>query len=331
MDNIKHLSNSQFELLAFKYFEGLISSEEELVLFDHLKSDRYYSELFLELEKKWMNSNDKSVDLSHQWALIESRIKARAFENRINGRRVLFGKILRVAALVALIISGPMITARLLRSSGERIIVEAPYGEKSKVTLHDGSVVWLNSGSKLTYNTKIDNSIVSVDLDGEGYFIVAKDKKRKFIVHTSEYDVEVKGTRFNVAAYSDDRFITTTLIDGSVNLIRDNVHTVMKPGESLSYDRVGKSLINKTVEADASYEWIDNIIVYDNIRLGDLVKKLERRFNLSIVYDKKELEAKQFNIALRNGETLNDIMQALQIILNVDVKVENDVYYITKR
>ncbi len=323
-----HIEND-FTNLVGSYLEGELTMEQEPLLFEHLSSDKSKKELFYELEHNWMSEDCRTSNFNDEWAALVQRMDSNQLKSNHQSKYG-FGWFLQVAAIVALFFSGGFFVYNFLNKSGGIVTVEAPYGEKSKVILPDGSVIWLNSGSKLTYGAAINKSVVEVEIEGEGYFEVVKNTDRKFVVHTSVYDVEVKGTKFNITAYPEDRFVTTTLLEGKIHVNHNRNVMIVNPGESVSFDRITSSVSTSLVAAEECRDWIENVIVYDNISLGDLVKKLSRKYNLTIVIESQVLRDKTFSIALRNGETLNDIFQALELILNVNIEEEHNIIHIKK-
>ena len=123
-----------------------------------------------------------------------------------------------------------------LSTTEDYFVFEAPYGEKSKMTLADGTVVWLNAGSILKYSDKFNERNRKVILSGEAYFEVTKKEKAEFTVQTCGYDVVVKGTKFDVSAYPEDSVVTTALIEGVVEIHRGEQRMEMIPGEFVKLD-----------------------------------------------------------------------------------------------
>ncbi len=164
-----------------------------------------------------------------------------------------------------------------------------PYGSRSRITLADGSTVWLNAGSKLIYPSRFVDRKREVFLVGEAFFDVEKNDKQPFVVRSSNIDVEVLGTRFNVSAYPEDNSIQTVLVEGSVNINRANARRFEK-GVTLIPGQM--ALANKNTEKTRVYDvdtdyytlWIDGLFSFTNTDLNRLIKKLERYYNISFNY-----------------------------------------------
>ena len=133
----------------------------------------------------------------------------------------------------------------------------------------------------------------------------------------------VKGTKFNVSAYSDDSYITTTLLEGAVELNYKEDQIRMSPGESISLDLATGQLVN----ARQAMAWAEDRIEYDDITLGEMVKKLSRQYDVHIQLESEKLGDMKFRVSLRNKETIVDVMDALKEIIPIKVEYkEKDIY-----
>ncbi|WP_333698423.1 FecR family protein, partial [Bacteroides congonensis] len=142
-----------------------------------------------------------------------------------------------------------------------------------------------------------------------------------------EYDVVVKGTKFNVSAYPDDSYITTTLQEGVVELNYKEEQIRMSPGESISLDLQTGQLKGKKVNAWQAMAWAEDRIEYDDITLGEMVKKLSRQYDVRIQLGSEKLGDMKFRVSLRNKETIVDVMDALKEIIPIKVEYkEKDIY-----
>ena len=220
---------------------------------------------------------------------------------------------------------GPAAAAQL---HGDPHTLEVPFGEKSKITLSDGTNVWLNSGSKLIYSNRFDKENRVVKLEGEGYFEVTRHEGIPFKVETPAYAVLVKGTKFNVSAYSGDPYVTTTLLEGKVELLHEkNIYKIV-PGESMRLNVATGRLQKTKVDATHSTAWLKNQVEFERITLKELAMKLSRQYNVQIRIASEALGSKAFRISLRNRETIGEVMKALQEIMPVTIEYKEDNIYI---
>lgn len=214
-------------------------------------------------------------------------------------------------------------------------------GSKSKVELPDGSVVWLNAGSKLTYNKEFGQTLREVTLSGEGFFDVAKMKDKPFIIHTSNINIKVLGTVFNVKAYPEDKRTETSLIRGRIEVTiknRPNDKIILAPSEKLVVENdeaqavkatakpgagsdeprsqgplvaVNKLRYNLTDSSVAETEWIRNRLVFRDESLRDLAVRMERWYGVTIDITDQQLADVRLNGTF-NDETLPQALNELK-------------------
>lgn len=317
--------------LAFAYFAGKISKADEKKLFEFIQKEEQNYQQFKDWERAWMLSEKEDLRTAREWESLQCRIRTHEAVNPMISKSGsdLWRWAIAIAAMFVLIVGGTwvVLNTTTFMNKAQYIVFEAPYGEKSKMTFPDGTVVWLNAGSSLKYSNKYNTDDRVVELEGEGYFEVAKKKKIPFVVHTRGYDVVVKGTKFNVTAYPEDSNITTTLMEGAVELLKEKQHIAMKPGESVTLNVVSGKFTLTKVNPDVSKAWSENRIEYDNISLRELAAKLSRQYDVKIHLLTEEVGDKRFRISLRNQETIGEVMSALKEIIPIQVERKNmDIY-----
>lgn len=198
-----------------------------------------------------------------------------------------------------------------------------PYGKRFEIKLSDGTSVHLNAGSTLKYPIKfIAGQRRQVFLTGEAYFDVSEDKKHPFVVSSSKLDVQVLGTKFNVAAYPEDPDITTVLVEGSVELVNTNVQlkfnpVKLEPGYKAIWDKQNAVVEQEVVDTDIYTGWISGKLVFKKIPFSKMLPKLERHFNVSIRNEYPELEREVFT-ATYDIENIEEVLNSL----NVDTPFE---------
>lgn len=317
--------------LAFAYFAGKISKVDEKKLFEFIQKEEQNYQQFKDWERAWMLSEKEDLRTAREWESLQCRIRTHEAVNPMISKpgSDLWRWAVAIAAMFVLIAGGTwvVLNTTTFMNKAQYIVFEAPYGEKSKMTFPDGTVVWLNAGSSLKYSNKYNTDDRVVELEGEGYFEVAKKKKIPFVVHTRGYDVVVKGTKFNVTAYPEDSNITTTLMEGAVELLKEKQHIAMKPGESVTLNVMSGKFTLTKVNPGVSKAWSENRIEYDNISLRELAAKLSRQYDVKIHLLTEEVGDKRFSISLRNQETIGEVMSALKEIIPIQVERKNmDIY-----
>jgi transmembrane sensor len=237
-------------------------------------------------------------------------------------------------------------------SDNEFFLVETPRGAKSTLTLTDGSSIILNAGSRLKYAKTYNIENRDIYLEGEGYFIVAKNEKLTFQVHTNGLVVSALGTEFNVKAYPDDDRVETTLVKGSVRITRDTDNEiapgiVLKPNQRASFYidsyEVGevvaepavkvpnpvavaaKPIMVKTesnINPETATSWKETRWVFERESLSALTKKLERQYDIHITIKDDELLNYHLSGTLEE-ESIEQVLKALQIALPIQYQINH--------
>ncbi|MDD2300852.1 MAG: FecR domain-containing protein [Fermentimonas sp.] len=224
-------------------------------------------------------------------------------------RRKLTARALRWTAILLLPIISSIITYYITNSDtnyqNSPVTVSTGYGEKADITLPDGSHVWLNSGTSVTYNSSFNKKERALSLTGEAYFEVAEDAKRPFIVNTSDIAVEALGTSFNVTAYEEDMFSSSVLIDGSIRVSADGQERVLNENRRATYYREGNVLATDAVLASDYILWKDGFLYFDNSSFEDIAKRLSRMFNVKIEFTSDKLRPIRFTGTLGNSSIKN--------------------------
>lgn len=167
--------------------------------------------------------------------------------------------------------------------ANEKMTVSTPNGGTYQITLSDGTRVWLNAASSLTYTANLKGLERRVKLEGEGYFEVAKDKKHPFIVESKDQQVEVLGTHFNIHSYADEGSIKTTLLEGSVSVSSGPGHdaVVLKPGQQ-SIVRADINPQVKEVNAENAVAWKNGLFMFNDEPLSEVMQKISRWYGVQV-------------------------------------------------
>lgn len=206
-------------------------------------------------------------------------------------------------------------------------------GSRSRIQLPDGSLVWLNAGSKLVYKKEFGQNTREVELKGEGFFDVVKNKEKPFIIHTNTIDIKVLGTAFNVKAYPEDKTTETSLIRGSIEVSvkkRPNEKIILSPNEKLVVKNT-TAVITPVVNTEnvlkpeiainqlkfdpkdssiAETQWVENRLVFRNESFLDIAARLERWYDVNITIKDEELESLRLSGTFDN-ETIEQALQGL--------------------
>lgn len=205
--------------------------------------------------------------------------------------------------------------------AGREMTLKTPRGGTYQVILSDGTKVWLNAASALTYSTALnERGERRVSLDGEAYFEVAKDKLHPFVVESGGQLVTVLGTHFNINAYKDEPGIKTTLIEGSVSVAGGSVQTVIKPGEQASFKAGGINV--EQVNVNAATDWKEGKFRFKNESLSSILRKVARWYDVDIVYQADPKNLPTFTGAVSRFDNVSAVLQMLQETSDVRFSIE---------
>jgi ferric-dicitrate binding protein FerR (iron transport regulator) len=213
---------------------------------------------------------------------------------------------------------------------------KSPLGIITTLKLSDSTVVHLAPGSSLRYPATFKKHKREINLDGEAYFEVTKDKKRPFIVHTNYIDIHVFGTKFNVKAFGDDSNFITTLVEGSVGVYNNKLPEAenmvkLKPNQQSIYNNITGKISLHNVDAKLYSEWKDGRTYFENETFASIVKDIERKYDVSIKIDFKELEQEKFSGLMDKRKTVYQLLDGLGQYGNFDYQVNNDTIIIFKK
>lgn len=200
-----------------------------------------------------------------------------------------------------------------------------PAGQKSNVILADGTHVWLNSGSTLSYPENNSQSVRKVHLEGEAYFEVTKDTQRPFLVETRDYTVKVHGTHFNVQAYTTSKESEVILAEGSVSVLTPDQREIIKmePGQRFYSDRNKRCTISN-VDPNLYLSWKDNVLSVDNEELQHLIIRMERWYGVKInVVDFERVKNIRYTMTIKT-ESLREMLSLMNFVTPLTYHINGD-------
>jgi len=190
-------------------------------------------------------------------------------------------------------------------------------GEQIEVLLADGTLVWLNAASELKFPTTFAGAKNRrVELIGEGYFEVFKNKKLPFIVHTDKQEVQVLGTHFNINSYAEDLETKTTLLEGSVMI---NQKTIINPGQQASGS--GLNITTSNIDTELAVAWKNNKFMFEQENIQNIMNKVKRWYNVEIVYS-GEVSKQLYTGSVSRFANVSKVLEILELTGNVHFKIE---------
>lgn len=298
--------------LLYRYMTGSLTEEERKTIVEWIGESPANKQEFIRLHRVydaalWSEKNDE-----HSASEASHRVKMRY--------------LWRIAAAVFLLM-GTALTwyvASQRHDTRQLVTVYSPTGQRTEMLLPDGSKVWLNANSKLTFDAVMDGKKRTVALDGEAYFKVAKQKERPFVVSTSKMDIQVLGTEFNVCAYTNEKEWETSLVNGKIELINEAKHirTTLAPNTTATI--IGNTLIQKTIENADYFLWREGVLAIKNKALLDVMHLLNNYFDYNIIVKNKRIANKRYTGKFRTKDGIEHVLRVLQLDNNFTYTKNND-------
>jgi ferric-dicitrate binding protein FerR (iron transport regulator) len=274
-----------------------------------------------------MNSEKDKLNVKREWRTLNNRLDifTKSKSNTIN---LNFGFFVRVAAVILIVFglgwSTEMITESL--SEKEQIVhqLEVPKGQRSKLILADGTEVWLNSDSKLDFAINKESKERIVNLEGEAFFHVARDEKKPFIVRVKGQELKVLGTTFNVRSYWDEESVYTTLEEGSVEIKAGGRTVILEPNQQLEFNRLSNRLSRKAVDTNYYTVWRDGRYVFDNESFSDLIRMVERWYDVQFIYPEDFFEGMHYSGVIKRTMPIEHVLTLINHTTPIRYEMKGD-------
>ncbi len=200
-----------------------------------------------------------------------------------------------------------------------------PRGGEYKLTLMDGTRIWLNSNSKLRFPSEFGSGIRKVELKGEAFFEVAKDSVHPFVVNANKAQVKVLGTSFNVNAYSDLNEIVTTLVEGRVEVSDTLFGNKVKllPNEQYRFNKLTGKTLKQIVDTEIYTAWKDGRFVFENESLEDIMTRLSRWYNVDVSFLNESVKKLRFSGDLTRYDNIDQILELIEVTQKVKFTIKD--------
>ncbi len=361
--------DEQIDILISKFLQNQCSLFEIETLKKWINEQPENLQYFEQMKKVWdsieLKSNPDKVDAGHSWAELGKTIDDREQKNIAlqNHEKSNFKILLRIAALVLISFGLSWFAfytyyGNAIKNTEGMLELTVPRGSKSVLKLADGTTIWLNSETTIRYPDKFSNKQRDVYIEGEAFFKVSKNKKWPFKVHTSDLDIIVLGTSFNVKSYPDEGIIETTLEEGSILIEKTaksgkKQYISMKPNQRVTLVKSESKLLlneeqqnrkkdeveeiqqkkakkikerfylDENTDTQLYVAWKNNQLVFKNERFESLAVKLERWYNVKIIIKNEQLKNYRFTGTFEN-ETIEQAIAALQLTTKFSYKFEKN-------
>lgn len=317
------------------YFSKSLTVEETRLVDDWKNASNDNASLFEEYYRLW-----KSMGLLKEMEAVDTVKALKTVNNKIETEKISKYRFITILSRIAAVLFIPLLCYTLAISlSGKTKVgggksdiawqtISTSVGMRGSINLPDGSRVTLNSGSEIKYPTRFTKGTREVQLTGEAFFEVTKDKRHPFIVKTGKLNVEVLGTTFNVSAYNDDKPVEVVLATGRINLFSGEGREkkslgILQPGHRAVYNPLDNKISVSGVDTDKYLAWREGNIIFRDDSMSEVINRLERWFNVDIyVADDQILD---YEITAKfHDETLEQVLTLLRLSSGIEYSIEKN-------
>ncbi len=360
-----------------RILSGESNPQEDLTFINWLNSNQDHIDEFYRKERVWNAINvvfakEKFDNKAAYNRFIKAIDKPFSRSSQKSNVKKILTRTLQWAALALIMIGVGALLLYLVSDRPSDMVVDnfeviVPYGSRSNLILTDGTSVWLNAGSRLSYSKNFGESDRNVHLEGEGYFQVEKQDKHPFTVLTSEIEVMALGTSFNIKSYPEEDIIQTTLVSGSVLVNRTGQRKTergltLEPNQQLIFyretrqlelsyidkltdaldkeeedelkrtveDELPRAVLRRGIDPEMFTSWKDNRLILDDEPFESIAIKLERRFGTSIIIKDEDIKSRRFTGRF-DEITMEQALNALQFVSPFDYYLDNDTIFISSK
>lgn len=315
------------EEILSKYFSGELNRSEESELFRQMENDETLRDEYIRLQ----NIYALTQLLKHPLQEADGVKGFNSFTHRlkVRKRQKIFVSLLQYAAISLLLIASTFFLTRALifqsNATAEMNTLYVPAGQRAQLTLHDGTQVWLNAQSTLTYPARFSRNRREVSVVGEAYFDVVENREKPFIVTTQQLTMEVLGTEFNVFSYPDAGYTQTALVEGSLKVSetgKKSQPVLLSPNQQVTYSD-NKIRLEKLSNPEYLL-WRDGIYAFENERLIDIIEKLELYYDITIKVEDPEIFNVRYTGKFRQRDGIDEILHILQKIQSFSIERDRE-------
>lgn len=312
-----------------QYIRGKATTEEEKVVFTWMNESQVNRQWLFREKELWEASQLGSPWLNEieisQWVALQQRI------NKPEKNEFRFYEIIKIAAIVIFAIGAGWLghsvytEISINNSQAEQKTIEASKGQIKEIFLADGTHVWLNSDSRLSFPNHFSETTREVELSGEAFFEVTASEKKPFVVKTGNHTVKVTGTRFNICEYPESKIIETTLEEGKVKIISGNFFKDLLPGEQSSFHTESAEIRISKTDLEIYTVWKEGRYDFNNEPVGKIFQIIERWWDVKIEYPEEALKNERISGVLRRYKPVEQHFEVIQQLIPLEFNMENDV------
>ncbi len=314
-------------LLLSRILSGEANQEEKEIFYHRLGESKTDEELFYDIKSLWIRTSmqNKSIDVDSEYNEFLNRIRRSTQKNTYSiGKRVM-----KYAAIILLMLcfsglSGYFISGWNIKNTGSGIQkYSALKGSVGIVELADGTKIWLNSGSQLTYCEDLKGKQRLAELTGEAFFEVTHNEKFPFLVKAGKLTIHDLGTTFNIKAYSSDKLIEASLVEGKAEILNSNGNslTALKPGESAIYNTDNEKIAIKPITDNVLSAWREGKFVIRDQRLEDIFTELSRWYDVEFRFENPKFKDYRYTGNIKKSTTAQHILKMLKLTTHFNYRI----------
>lgn len=328
-----NIEKEHIDNLIITYLTNGLDKDAQNELKEWIAASADNEKYFMQQQEIWfsaVSSKEEAIyNKDKAFRQLKKRIANQNMTSKTVRKQLRMSVFWRYAAVVAILCMVSYFSYRRgevsIKEAFSDIVVEAPLGSRTKLNLPDGTSVWLNAGSRIVYSQGFGVEDRSVKLTGEGYFEVKRNEKIPFFVQTNSLQVKVLGTKFNFRDYPDDMEAIVSLSEGKVslnNLLKNENEAFLQPNERVVLDKKNGYMHVEAVTINAS-EWTNGYLFFDEELLPDIIKELERSYNVKIHIANDSLKTFRFygNFVYRE-QSIKEVLDVLSATQKVHYTIE---------
>lgn len=304
------------EIVFQKILNNTATEVEKLDFFSQIENDPEKKAEFLHYKNLYILSNLNPEKYSHKknenFSKFWNEVRPQKIQKIIT-KWMSYAAIFLVASVLGFM-ANFFLNENKLSGMGQHLSYSSEKGSVSIIHLVDGSSIWLSSGTDLTLDTNTKGETIA-SLNGEAYFDLIPNPDRKFLVDLGQFKIRDIGTRFNIRAYESEQTISTTLVEGRIDLIQNSGESFLtvKPGELVIYDKPNKNIVVNQLDPSIVTAWTKGKFVFIDQPLSEICKELENWYNIEIQIEDPKLGSTRYTSVVKRTTTVKMVLKILAV------------------
>jgi len=296
--------------LIEKFISGKRLTGEEYIFLDKLLNNfQYRQDVIHYLEKNWQQSKPEAVKL--QFEQIREKIRISSIKSRMNRLFIVLSKAAAILFIPLLVAALYFYLNKPQSASTELLALTTQKGEHTSVILPDGSKAWLNVDTKLSYPVDYGINSRNIELEGEAYFEVEKNKELPFEVKSGNLTTTALGTKFVISAYPGSSELKSSLVDGSVEIKYGNVSKILNPGQQIIVNKNRSEYSINFFNEEYELAWKNNQLTFRLTPFEIVMEDLEKWYDINIDYNQASFRSETLTVRFERHETLEQVLKVI--------------------